>query len=103
MELLQTGIEGGMEFLLEGMSQEGKEIGRSKVIETKFHQEEKKGQTGKAKHLQREILVKAGHLVRKEIQEKMIKGDKIKVSKDKDILNHQREQGKMTREDKKEV
>ena len=67
MELLQTGIEGGMEFLLEGMSQEGTEIGLSKVTETRFHQEEKKGQTGKAKHLQREILVKAGHLVRKRL------------------------------------
>ena len=30
-------------------------------------------------------------------------GEKIEVSKDKDILNLQREQGKKTREDKKEV
>ena len=103
MELLQTRIERGMEFLLEGMIREGTEIGLSKVIETRVHQEEKKGQTEKEKHLQGGIIVRAGHLVRKEIQEKMTKGEEIEVSKDKEIQNHQREQEKMTREDKKEV
>ena len=99
MELLQTRIKRGMDFLLEGVIREGTGIGLSKVI---VHKEETEGQADKEKHLQKGIIVRAGHLVRIEIQEKMTEGEEIEVSKDKEIQNHQREQ-EMTREDKKDL
>ena len=66
MELHQTRIKRGMDFLLEGVIREGTGIGLSKVI---VHKEETEGQADKEKHLQKGIIVRAGHLVRIEIQE----------------------------------
>ena len=95
-------LQEGMEFLLEGMIQIETEIGLSGVKGTRLHQEEKKGHTGGANHLPRELIDKVHHLMRTRkkqgIQDKMNKGDKIGAFKGKDIQSLQ-----MVIEDKKEV
>ena len=95
-------LQEGMEFLLEGMIQIETEIGLSGVIGTRLHQGEKKGHTGGANHLPRELIDKVHHLMRTRkkqgIQDKMNKGDKIGAFKGKDIQSLQ-----MVIEDKKEV